>query len=359
MAPSAGLGVERATRLQGTFAVVDSDLARQIIDNATDYAIFTLDAAGRITSWSRGAERVFGYARDEALGRDFRQLFLEADRAADAPTQEIARTIAEGRAEDTRWHLRKSGERFWANGVTMRLPDGDGVVKVMRDETTTKLSEDHRVLLLNELNHRLKNTLVTVQSIVENTLRSAKVEPGVREALTDRLIALSEVHDVLVKQNWAGADLGEIVASAVAPHEQPDAGRFVIEGPAVRLSPQQAVATSLALHELATNALKYGALSVPGGTVSITWNLAYESNGVRKLTLLWKEIGGPAVIPPRRRGFGTRLIERTFGSDKTGSAKLTYGPEGVSCLIDLELSGADGRPMEVAGDPSKTRTTRA
>lgn len=339
--------------------MVDSDLARQIIDNATDYAIFTLDAAGRITSWSRGAERVFGYSRPEAVGADFRDLFLEADRMANAPAQEIAQALTDGRAEDTRWHVRKSGERFWANGVTMRLPDGDGVVKVLRDETMVKIAEDQRVLLLNELNHRLKNTLVTVQSIVDQTLRSAKVELAVRDVLTERLIALSEVHDVLVKQNWAGADLGEIVASAVAPHEQPGGGRFIIDGPSVRLSPQQAVSTSLALHELATNALKYGALSVPEGNVTISWNLAYEPNGIRKLTLLWKETGGPEVSPPRRRGFGTRLIERTFGADPSGEAKLIYGPAGVSCLIELELSGADGAPMAVAGDPSKTRRKRS
>jgi two-component sensor histidine kinase len=284
---------------------------------------------------------------------DFAELFLEADRLAGAPMREIERATELGRAEDTRWHIRRNGEEFWANGVTMRLARGPGLVKVVRDETPSKRAEDQRVLLLNELNHRLKNTLVTVQSIVDHTLRAADVPSVTRDALTDRLMALSDVHDVLVRQNWAGADLGEIVAKALLPHQRPGAPVFAIQGPLVRCSPQQAVAMSLVLHELATNAVKHGALSVGAGTISVSWNIAHEETGARVLTLLWRESGGPPVTPPQRRGFGTRLIERSFGDQGGGKATLSYGPEGVSCVIQFLLTGQDGAAMlPVKGDPS-------
>lgn len=332
---------------------MDSTLAHQIIEDATDYAIFTLDPAGRITSWSAGAERILGYAADQAIGADFAILFLEADRAADLPRMEIARALELGRAEDTRWHVRRGGERFWANGVTMRLVEGTGLVKVMRDETAAKLAEDHRVLLLNELNHRLKNTLVTVQSIVDHTLRSHKVAPEARKAVTDRLIALSDAHNVLVEQNWAGADLQVIVERAIAPYRRPEAKRFTVDGPPLRLSPQQAVGLSLALHELCTNALKHGALTADAGAVDISWNIAQDGDGSRRMTLLWRESGGPPVGQPTRHGFGTRLIARSFGLDSGGQARLHFAPEGLYCVIEVTLTGPDGVALlPVPGDPA-------
>lgn len=155
---------------------VDPTLAQAIVANALAYAIFTLDFEGTILSWSPGAEEVVGYTAQEAVGVSFSTIFVAADRVAGADRQELETAIAEGRAEDTRWHLRKDGERFWANGVTMRLAGQSVLLKVMRDETRAKLAEDQRVLLLNELNHRIKNTLATVQSIVDQSLRAAQVE---------------------------------------------------------------------------------------------------------------------------------------------------------------------------------------
>ncbi|WP_309090960.1 HWE histidine kinase domain-containing protein [Phenylobacterium sp.] len=334
---------------------VETSLASVIIENATEYAIFTLDADGQILSWNPGAERILGYSADEALGRNFEMLFVEADRAAGAPRAELRRALAEGRAEDTRWHLRKNGQMFWANGMAMRLGDGQGhgVVKVMRDETASKVADDQRVLLLNELNHRIKNTLATVQAIVEQTLRAAEVEAAVRQSLVERLVALSEAHNVLVNESWAGADLATIVVGALAPYNGGDE-RFHIEGPPVRLRPQQAVAMSLVLHELTTNAIKYGALSVDDGAVSITWNIAYSGEGARHLTLLWRECGGPAVEPPSREGFGTRLIARSFGPTVGGHAQLVYDRAGLQCVLETPLSSAAELPMlAVPGDPSQ------
>ena len=327
-------------------------LARLIIENALAYAIFTLDFEGRIMSWSPGAERVVGYSAAEAVGMNFTEIFLPSDRSAQLDRVELQRAINEGRAEDTRWHRRKGGDLFWANGVTARIEGADALLKVMRDETRSKLAEDQRVLLLNELNHRLKNTLATVQSIVDQTLRGADVAAPVRQDLTERLMALSEAHNLLVRENWASADLATIVGGIVRPH-QSGAPRFRVEGPPVRLNPHQAVSMSLALHELTTNAIKYGALSTAEGQVSLSWNLAHEADGRRGMTLLWEESGGPPVARPRRRGFGVRLIDRTF-AQSGGRARLEFKPLGLRCVVTLPLSSPEELPqLDVTTDPSR------
>jgi PAS domain S-box-containing protein len=323
---------------------MDADLARLIVENALDYAIFTIDERGEITSWSPGAQRIIGFTADEAVGMSFSVLYVAADLAAGQHLAELERAQLHGRAEDTRWHQRKDGRLFWANGVTMRLGGKAEFVKVVRDETRSRLAEDQRVLLLNELNHRIKNTLTTVQSLIEHTLRSHKVDAAARGAVADRLIALAEAHNVLVKENWAGADLHAIVESVLAPHQRP--GAFKVEGPQVLLSPQQAVTMSLALHELATNAVKYGALSVGAGVVTVTWNLAHLADGGRSMALLWQETAGPRVRPPSPdgQGFGTRLISRSF-ADAGGRVSLEYLEEGVRCTMQMPLTVPGELPM--------------
>jgi PAS domain S-box-containing protein len=324
----------------------DTRLAAMILENALEYAIFTMDFDGLITTWSRGAEQILGYSRDEAVGMSFGILFTEPDREAGNHADELEKAKRDGKAEDTRWHRRKDGSRFWANGMTMRIeePGVPSLLKILRDETPAKLADDQRILLLNELNHRIKNTLATVQSIAEQTLRASDADPTARRNLTDRLIALSEAHNVLVEENWAGADLMSIVRQALAPHDQASSARFHIDGPAVRLSPQQAVAMALALHELATNALKYGALARDGGRVEIDWNLSHDKLGQRHMAFLWREFGGPEVHTPDHQGFGTRLIARSFGEESGGQAKIAFLSEGVQCVIKLPLSASGETP---------------
>ena len=196
-----------------------------------------------------------------------------------------------------------------------------------RDLTELKQAQAFQQLLTNELNHRVKNTLATVQSIVFQTLRGAVDIQAARRTLEGRIVSLARAHDLLTERSWAGAEITDVVARAMAPFE---AGQIAFSGPAVELSPKQALALSLALHELATNAVKYGSLSRPDGRVRIVWD---DRDG--RLHLDWREDGGPPVVAPARRGFGSRLLEG--GLDIEGQAQLEFAPDGVRCLITAAL----------------------
>ncbi|MCB8821132.1 sensor histidine kinase [Microvirga rosea] len=195
---------------------------------------------------------------------------------------------------------------------------------------------EHQRVLINELNHRVKNTLATVQSISAQTLRTAETKSDASEALEMRLLALSRAHDVLTRESWEGADLAEVVANALKPYESTGEGRFHITGPHVRVTPRMSLAMAMALHELATNAVKYGALSNKSGSIAVSWTL---QNGTAppRLTLRWMEVGGPPVVTPRRRGFGSRLLERTLAHDLDGQVEIAFPPTGVVCTVDAPV----------------------
>lgn len=314
----------------------EDSLAARIIRRLRGYGIVTCRSDGRVTRWLADAEAVTGYEAAEIIGADIGLIFTEADRAAGVPLHEIETARALGAAEDSRWHRRKDGSLFWANGAMLPLQvNGAEFVKIFRDETPMKQAEEQRLLLLNELNHRVKNTLATVQSVAEQTLRSAGVTEAVRRELAERFIALSRAHNVLVDENWAGADLDALVIEAIRPYDR-QPSPFVVAGPRTRLHPSQAVALSLVLHELITNAAKYGALSTESGRIHLSWNLGFDGMGRRSLVMLWRESGGPPVTLPERRGFGTRLIEKSFSRGQ-GEARIDYRPAGLQCSLSLQL----------------------
>jgi PAS domain S-box-containing protein len=213
-----------------------------------------------------------------------------------------------------------------------------------REIAERREAEKHRVLLINELNHRVKNTLATVQSIAAQTLRTSALEAEVRSRLDARLIALSDAHNLLTEHNWAGATLDDVVERALRPHRSEREVRFYIEGSRIQLSPKTALAFAMALHELATNAIKYGALSMEAGHVTLHWNVDEEDNGPR-LRMVWEERGGPQVSPPTHRGFGTRLIERGLAAELGGSVQLAYLVSGVVCTINAPLPMAANREL--------------
>ena len=247
-----------------------------------------------------------------------------------------------------------TGEARWVSNRGRIETDEEGrpirLLSVQTDITARKRDETRRRLLVNELNHRVKNTLATIQSIVAQTLRTAANPEAAGAQLENRLMALSRAHDVLTREVWEGARLSEIVDEAVRPYA-PE-GRCVTRGPNIWLSPAQALALAMALHELAVNAAKYGALTGDRGQVDIRWRrlprrlqgaARERDGGVRTLRLTWTETGGPLVAPPTRRGFGARLLERGLPRDLGGDVQLRYPPQGVICRIEAALEASPRR----------------
>jgi two-component sensor histidine kinase len=196
-----------------------------------------------------------------------------------------------------------------------------------------------RGLLINELNHRVKNTLATVQSLAMQTMRNTERTDDARGLFESRLMALSRTHDVLTVESWEGAQLRQVTKRALEPFASKDE-RVSIEGPDVWLTPKQTLAISMALHELATNAAKYGALLNDVGTVRVRWEIA-KLNGSGEIQLTWIEEGGPPVHHPTRTGFGTRLIQRNLAHDLGGEATIEYRPQGVISVIRSPTENSD------------------
>jgi two-component sensor histidine kinase len=215
-------------------------------------------------------------------------------------------------------------------------PGGEsvGVMVEGSDVTDRVLGDRQQKLLLDELNHRVKNTLSTVQAIASQTLRTNADPATFRTAFEARLMALSATHNLLTATNWVSADLREVAQIEFHPYG-PE--RYRLAGPAVALSPAQALALGLLFHELATNAAKYGALAHGDGQVEVVWRLRALDDGAH-LEIDWKEHDGPPVIPPNRSGFGSRLIERSLQGQLGGEATLDYAPDGVRCHIRLPLA---------------------
>ena len=248
-----------------------------------------------------------------------------------------------------------SGERLFRHFQTGELipvlytvfpvVDHDGTLMgygtVTRDFRERKRAEEQQQLLNNELSHRLKNVLAVVQSVAAQTLRQADDLPSANEALTARLAALGQATDVLTAKSWASADLREVVGRALAPHGG-IGERIHVSGPPIMLVPQVTMAFALALHELATNAAKYGALSTPQGHVDLSWRVKEGPDGQEpRFYLKWQEIGGPEVHPPSRRGFGSMMIERSLRSYFRGEARLDYLASGLSFTLDAPLGEAN------------------
>jgi two-component sensor histidine kinase len=193
--------------------------------------------------------------------------------------------------------------------------------------------ERHQNLLLDELNHRVKNTLATVQAMAMQTMRG--VDLGPRDAFLARLFALSSQHDLLTLDNWEGASLEGVVRRALRPWREDDQTRFRVDGPAVHLNPKRALALGMAFHELASNAAKYGALSNASGMVHVHWSILPDGKALR---LSWEEQGGPLVGKPEHRGFGLRLLEHGMEREICGKVMLDFRSEGLFCQWDMKLT---------------------
>ncbi|MGI4793200.1 MAG: HWE histidine kinase domain-containing protein, partial [Janthinobacterium lividum] len=236
---------------------------------------------------------------------------------------------------------RRDGTRVWASGTMLPLLDEDGrpegFLNVLRDRTNAQVEVERRALLMAEMNHRIKNTFATVQAVAVQTRRHTPDPAAFQAAFDARLQVLSRSHDVLIGAEWHDACLHVLIESALGAYDgEPD--HIAVEGPAVLVTANLAVTVSLAFHELATNAVKYGALSVPQGRVAVTWTITPARHGGNEVSILWRERGGPPVQPPSRRGFGSQLLEK--GLSPAGAVRLAFKPEGLECSISLSL-GSD------------------
>ncbi len=218
--------------------------------------------------------------------------------------------------------------------------DGEGkptlIFGVNYDITERKLGDERQRLLLRELNHRVKNTLATVQALATQTVRHARQPSEFLEAFSARLQALGAAHSLLSDREWRGIGLGELVRIEVRPFDAASQPRIAISGPELLLSPDQAVGLGLILHELASNAMKYGSLSVPSGRVELTWR-SQGRKGARRLVLTWSESGGPQVEPPDRHGFGSILIRRSLAKVIDSDVTHEFRPDGVFAQISMPL----------------------
>jgi PAS domain S-box-containing protein len=313
---------ESEQRLRSLASIVES----------SDDAIVSKNLDGVITSWNRGAERVFGYSADEAIGRPI-TIVIPQDRHDEE--RAILTRIRRGERIDhfETVRQRKHGSLIVVSLTVSPVKNAEGKIvgasKIARDITEQKRNQEQIATLAREAEHRSKNLLANVQAIV--MLSQSDTSEGLKQSIEGRIRALANVHSLFVESRWIGAELSTIATQELVPYSEKDEKRVRIDGPQVLLEPDAAQAIAVTLHELATNAVKYGALSGTKGQIDLKW--LHKADG--QLILHWTEIGGPAVQMPTRQGFGSRVIERIIGQLK-GKARFDWRPEGLVCEITLQ-----------------------
>jgi PAS domain S-box-containing protein len=303
----------------------------------SDDAIVSKNLNGIITSWNRGAEQLFGYAADEVVGQSI-TILIPPERL-DEETMVLER-IRRGERIDhyETVRRRKDGASVDISLTVSPVRDATGRIvgasKIARDITERKRADEQQELLIGEIKHRIKNTLATVQAIAMQTLRSASADE--RSAFIARLHALANAHDLLTLESWNRAPLRDVVGRVLQPFQEKHRERFLIEGHGdLWLSANRSVLLALVLHELATNAVKYGALSNGSGRVRVGWEVAPNGQPGRMI-LTWQESGGPPVKPPEQKGFGSLLIERVVEAE-LGATRFEFLPQGVICTFEIPL----------------------
>ena len=297
-----------------------------------DDAIVSKNRDGIITSWNRGAERIFGYLAEEVSGKPITILIPpERHHEEDVILERIRRGDRVDHFETIR--RRKDGNLIDMSLTISPVRDANGKVvgasKIARDISERKRSEAQISVLAREAEHRAKNLLANVKAVVH--LSQAGTPDGLKEAIEGRIKALANVHSLFVQSRWRGAELGNLVKQELSPYSHEGEERTRIDGPTVMLKPDVAQAIAMALHELATNAAKYGALSGAKGEVHVKWSCAADG----QLVLHWTEAGGPPVNPPTHKGFGTDVIGAMIRAHVGGDMRLDWRTEGLVCEIAL------------------------
>jgi PAS domain S-box-containing protein len=325
------LGTFAASAYQTLLSLNATQRIASIVESSDD-AIVSKDLNGVIINWNKGAERIFGYTAEEVVGKPI-TILIPPDRHDEEPSilERIRRGERVEHFETVR--MRKHGSRVDISLTISPVKNAEGKIigasKIARDITERKRSEAQIAILAREAEHRAKNVLATVQATVH--LTQSDTPEGLKQAIEGRIQALANVHRLFVESRWEGADLHSLAQKELAAYSQGRETRVQIDGASVLLEPNAAQAIAVILHELATNAAKYGALSVPNGRVRIEWS--HEQNG--QLVLRWTEKGGPPVEPPTRRGFGARVMENMVRGQFKGELKFDWNPEGLACEIVL------------------------
>jgi PAS domain S-box-containing protein len=330
-----GFGIERLNAERARYRAEEETRRLAAIVESSDDAIVSKDLNSIVTSWNYGAERLFGYKAAEVVGKHISILF-----PPDKVSEEIDILARIRRGERIEQYetvrRRKDGTLFDVSLTVSPVKDENGRIvgaaKIARDITDRKRAEAQRELLVAELSHRVKNTLATVISIQQQSFSKALSIEDARHSFGARIRALAQTHGRLAEGAWAGVALKTLLHDELAPYSGDDGGNIRIDGPAVTLTPKSALTLGMAVHELATNAAKYGALSVKNGLIAIAWTI---ESGV--LTIHWTERGGPRVTQPSRSGFGRVLLERALASDLQGEVSMDFAPQGLTCTIALPL----------------------
>lgn len=309
-----------------------------LIESVTD-AFYAVDRQWRLVVFNHAAEEFFGFKRETVLGRSLWEIFPEgrerpfgqacfaAMEKGEVHQMESPSAFRIGRVVELRIGPLRAG------GVAVALRD---VTERWEAQRKMQEAEEHLRLMVLELNHRVKNNLATVQAIAVQTLRGTESPAEVKEAFLRRITALATAHDILTREQWDGVGVAEIAEGVL--HALDGAGaRVRLEGPSLRLSPKAALSLSMAFHELGTNALKYGALSRPDGEVRLAWR---SSGDPAVLEVDWEERGGPPVIAPVARGFGSRLLERGLAAELRGEVTMSFDRPGFRCAIRAPLEAA-------------------
>ncbi|WP_152024943.1 sensor histidine kinase [Candidatus Filomicrobium marinum] len=304
-------------------------------------AIISIDLDGTIRSWNKGAEELFGYREDEISGQP-KTVIVPEHRSSEFG--DLRRQILSGesvRVETQRRHKDGTIIDVSLNSAPIRRPDGTifAISSIIHDIRDRKAAEEHAALLMREIAHRSKNQLAIIQCIANQTAKHTSSKEEFVDAFEQRLCGFAASHDLLTHWNWIDVPLDQLVRGQLEVFVQWPSPQVDADGPSVKLDAASAQALGLALHELATNSTKYGALSIGSGHIKISWSRKSNGQSEPLLDVAWLETGGPEVVTPTRRGFGSFVIEQMASASLSGEARIDYRPQGIVWRISFPYPG--------------------
>ncbi|HEY1243463.1 MAG TPA: PAS domain S-box protein [Hyphomicrobiaceae bacterium] len=340
-----GVNIDMTERKRVLTALEESEARYRALYDDNPSMYFTVDALGAVLSVNEFGARQLGYAPAELVGRSVLQLIHEEDReAARRHLASCAETPESVAAAELR-KVRRDGSIIWVREAARAVRQSAGqqtvILVVCEEITERKRAEEQQSLLVAELDHRVKNVLATVAVVASRTSEHTGSTSDFIEALDRRLQSMGEAHSLLSRNRWRGVSLADLVAQELAPYAT--SGDATVEGATICLPPAATQAVAMVLHELATNAAKYGALSTPHGRVSVRWRRLSDEGGPARLRLEWQEDDGPAVTAPAQPGYGTSVIRDLIPYELGGTVELEFNPNGVRCTIEIAVEKETGR----------------